>query len=187
MDQNEVAVAFDIVLEEIEDVIEVLNNEGAQAFQSGKYDIAKDLIDKGSQMTAFREKVSDLRKEWTNIFANVARGTVRKRGRKVTAKLKRGLRTPEDAFREPILKAIVELGGSAPMAVVLEKVEQLMKGTLNAYDRQSVSSYPHQPRWRNTAQWTRNAMVREGLLSSDSERGIWEITDAGRRWLAAVK
>jgi hypothetical protein len=32
MDQNEVAVAFDIVLEEIEDVIERLNNEGAQAF-----------------------------------------------------------------------------------------------------------------------------------------------------------
>jgi hypothetical protein len=36
MDRNEVAVAFDIVLEEIENAIAVLNQQGAQAFQSGK-------------------------------------------------------------------------------------------------------------------------------------------------------
>jgi hypothetical protein len=69
MDQNEVAIAFDIVLEEIENAIAALNQEGAQAFQSGKYDVASDLMEKGSQMAAFRSKVKDLQKEWLNIFA----------------------------------------------------------------------------------------------------------------------
>ncbi|RMH13146.1 MAG: hypothetical protein D6698_14360, partial [Gammaproteobacteria bacterium] len=37
--------------------------------------------------------------------------------------------------------------------------------------------------WRNTAQWCRNTMVREGLMKSDSPYGIWEITEAGRKYL----
>lgn len=59
MDQNEVAIAFDIVLEEIENAIAALNQEGAQAFQCGKYDLARELMEKGSQMTAFRTRVVD--------------------------------------------------------------------------------------------------------------------------------
>jgi hypothetical protein len=187
MDQNEVAIAFDIVLEEIENAIEALNQQGAQAFQSGKYEEAKELMEKGSQMTAFREKVNELQKEWSNIFTTVTRGKVRKRrSRKVAERLKRGLRTPEDAFRIPILQAIVELSRSAAMTNVLDRVEGLMKGQLNTYDRQLLPSEPNQPRWRNTAQWARNAMVREGLLSSDSPKGVWKITEAGRRWLTAT-
>ena len=37
-------------------------------------------------------------------------------------------------------------------------------------------------RWRNTAQWTRNTMVNEGLLAKDSPWGIWEITEKGRKF-----
>jgi len=38
-------------------------------------------------------------------------------------------------------------------------------------------------RWRNTARWARQWLVREGLLTSDSPRGVWEITEAGRAHL----
>ncbi len=185
MDQNEVAIAFDILLEEIENAIAALNQQGAEAFQSGKYDVARDLMEKGSQMAAFRSKVNDLQKEWINIFATVTPPKVRKRSRKVAERLKRGLRTPEDAFRVPILQSLIESGGSAAMADVLDKVGAIMRSKLNAYDRSSLPSDPTQTRWRNTAQWARNAMVREGLMSSDSPRGIWEITEAGRQWLVA--
>lgn len=157
MDQNEVAVAFDIVLEEIENAIAALNREGAQAFQVGKYDVARELMEKGSQMTAFRTKVADLQKEWLNIFAAITPSRVRRRSRKVAERLKRGLRTPEDEFRIPILQSLVELGGSAPMTEVLDRVERKMKDLLNAYDRLPLPSDPTQIRWRNTAQWARNA------------------------------
>ena len=93
------------------------------------------------------------------------------------------MRTREDAFRAPILKALVHLGGSAPMTEVLDRVGDVMEGQLNEYDRSPLPTTPGSPRWRNTAQWARNAMVREGLLSSASPRGTWDITEAGERWL----
>jgi predicted transcriptional regulator len=31
--------------------------------------------------------------------------------------------------------------------------------------------------------WARNEMVKEGLLSSKSAYGVWEITNEGRKWL----
>ncbi len=183
MYQNEVAVAFDIVLEEIENAIVVLNRQGAQAFERGHYEEARDLMEKGLQMTIFRSKVKDLQKEWLNIFASFIPQKPRKQKSLRSKKLQKGLRTPEDEFRIPILQSLVEFGGSAPMNSVLDKVEKLMGNKLNDYDLQTLPSDPTIPRWRNTAQWARSAMVKEGLLSSTSPRGIWEITDAGRTFL----
>ena len=86
-----------------------------------------------------------------------------------------------------ILEALEVMGGSGPMGQVLDLVGEKMKSQLNGFDRQPLPSTPKHPRWRNTAQWTRNDMVKEGLLSSASPFGIWEITPAGRRWLAQAK
>lgn len=187
MYKDEVAVAFDMVLEEIENAIAALNREGAQAFEGGKYDIARDLMEKGSQMTAFRDRAKDLQKEWLNIFAAVVPSKPRKPKAPRYKKLQQGLRTPEDEFRIPILQALVELGGTAPVNDVLVKVETWTSHKLNTYDRQSLPSDPTIPRWRNTAQWARAAMVKEGLLSSNSPRGVWEITDSGREFLERHK
>ncbi|MBI4762804.1 MAG: winged helix-turn-helix domain-containing protein [Chloroflexota bacterium] len=187
MHQNEVVVAFDIVLEEIENAIAALNRDGAQAFEGGKYEIARDLMEKGSQMTAFRDRVKDLQKEWLNIFAAAVHQKVQRQKVPRHKKLQHGLRTPEDEFRVPILQSLVDLGESAFMNDVLDEVEKLMSHKLNAYDRQTLPSDPAIPRWRNTAQWARAAMVKEGLLSSTSPRGVWEITDSGRKFLEQYK
>ena len=179
--EDEVIRAFDIVLEEVEDAIEELNQAGAKAFQKGDYDRARKLMDQGSQLTTFREKVNELQKEWGSI----ARKRKRKGDEKPLKRLERGLRTREDAFRIPILQALVQMNGSAEMSKVLDKVGELMQDQLNEYDRSPLPSTPDSPRWRNTAQWARNAMVKEGLLASDSPRGTWEITKQGRQWLKA--
>jgi hypothetical protein len=99
------------------------------------------------------------------------------------ARLARGLRTPESAFVLPILRALEELGGSAPMQHVLEKVGEAMEGQIRDVDRQSLKSDPGLPRWNNTAQWARNTMVVDGLLKNDSPRGVWEIAAAGKEHL----
>jgi hypothetical protein len=93
------------------------------------------------------------------------------------------LLTPEDAFRRPVLEALVELSGSAPVGKVLDRVEQKMKGVLNEYDRKPLPSDPRSIRWRNTAKWCRSTLAREGLMKSDSPHGIWEISEQGRKWL----
>ena len=52
---------------------------------------------------------------------------------------------------------------------------------LGTSERTGVSTASR--RWRNAAQWARNSMIHEGLLKADSPRGVWEISDQGRRAL----
>ena len=181
MDRNEVSAAFEIVLEEVETVVDSLNLDGAGAFQKGDYDTARGLIEIATKLAEFRGKVRGLQKEWENLFST--RIPHKPRRRKRTSRLDRGLRTPEDAFRRPILETLIELGRSASVGKVLDRVEEKMKAILNTYDRQPLPSEPHTIRWRNNAQWCRNTMVQEGLLKADSPRGIWEISDKGREAL----
>ena len=183
VDKNEVNEAFEILLEEIEAVANALNEEGAQAFRAGDYNKAKSAIEEATRLAEFREKVKGLQKEWVGLFALEPRARKEKGRRRSRARLPRGLRTPEDAFRRPIMETLVELGGSAPIGEVLNRVEQKMKGVLNEYDHEPLPSDPRSVRWRNTAQWCRNTLVREGLMKGDSPHGVWEISDAGRKWL----
>jgi restriction system protein len=92
------------------------------------------------------------------------------------------LRTPNEKYVIPILESIIELGGRADMRDVLKLVHDKMKNILNSYDYEPLPSDPKLIRWRNTAQWTRNTMVNEGLLAKDSPWGIWEITEKGRKF-----
>jgi len=185
MKKNEVNTAFEILLEEIESVVNGLNQEGELAFKEQDYEKAKMVIEYATRLTSFRDKVKELQKEWENIFVDkLPRNISRRKGLK---KLKRGLRTTEDEFRIPILESIVELGGKAEMKEVLKRVEDKMSHKLNQYDLERLPSNTSQKRWENTAQWCRNTLVTEGLLSHDSPRGIWEITLEGRRYLEKHK
>ncbi len=179
MNKNEVNIAFEILLEEIEEVFNIISQEGETAFKKQDFEKAKKLIENGERLRNFREKVKTLQEEWKNIFST----TIQKVKRKERGRLKRGLRTPESEFILPILQSLVELGGKAEMKAVLDKVYEKMKSILNTYDLQPLKSNPTSKRWQNTAQWARNTMVDEGLLKSNSPRGIWEITEKGRKSL----
>jgi hypothetical protein len=91
-----------------------------------------------------------------------------------------GRRTPQEAFRRPILEAVVELGGKARVPEVLRHVEQKMEGKLTRVDHSKTKS--GLPRWQVYARWLRMRLVHEGLLSG-GERGYWEITAEGRAFL----
>ena len=181
MDKNEVNSAFEILLEEIENVVESLNQEGEKAFKGQNYEKLRVFIANAEGLSTFRGKVRELQKEWRNVFTGKIPGRIKKR--KSYKKLQKGLRTPDDNFRIPILESLNELGGKAEMNEVLKKVSEKLKDKLNKYDMQKLASNPSQKRWENTAQWCRNAMVKEGLLSSDSPRGTWEITSEGKKYL----
>jgi restriction endonuclease Mrr len=74
------------------------------------------------------------------------------------------------------------MGGRGQTSKVVERVGEMMDSQLNKWDRQMLAS-GEDIRWRNRAQWARNAMVKDGLLASDSPRGIWEITEKGHQVL----
>lgn len=101
-------------------------------------------------------------------------------------KLSKGKRTPRQAFRIPILEALIELGGKGKTDEILKKVESKMKNILKSVDYEKLPSGV-EIRWRNTAQWERYVMVQDGLLRSDSPIGIWEITEKGRSFFKENK
>ncbi len=183
MDRNEVRIAFEILLEEIEAVANGVNDAGARAFQKGDYEEARKAIELGTRLAEFRAKVKALLGEWANLSVAPVTRTAPKKRKRTLQKLQRGVRTPEDAFRRPILEALAELGGKGTVDEVLRLVEEKMKDVLNPYDWKPLPSDPKMIRWRNTAQWCRNAMAREGFLKPDSPRGIWEISERGREVL----
>lgn len=90
--------------------------------------------------------------------------------------------SPRDIYRRPILRALVSLGGRGPTGQVLERVQQSLKNNLRPADLEELPS-KQRLRWQENAEWERYHMVKEGLLARGSPRGIWEITDEGRRLL----
>jgi restriction system protein len=189
IDKNGVMVAFEMLLDEIETVIESINEDGADAFQRGDYEAVTELQDNVNKIVPFREKVKDLQKEWSQLLLKSLAQNQRTSTKPQCddGRLPHGMRTPEDAFRQPLLEALVELGGSANIGDILKIVYEKLKDRLNKYDYQRLNSPPHEIRWRNTTKWCRNTLVKEGLLSSTSPWGIWEITEAGRLELGRIK
>lgn len=191
-----VLAAFEMLLEEVEAEIEQINEAGAQAFQRRDYAGAQDAGKMGETITDFRSRVDGLRQEWISLTHGVRHaaptkpartpakeersGTVTRRN---LGHLPRGLKTPEEEYRIPILQTLVEMGGAGRVSDVLQRVHTRMKAVLNDHDHQPLRSNPNTPRWYNTAQWARNTMAREGLLKEDSPHGVWEISDKGRRAL----
>lgn len=99
--------------------------------------------------------------------------------------LAQGKRTHEHAFRVPILTAIEERGGRAEVGELMEAIYRIMKDSFNEHDLEDTPNSRGEPRWSNNARFCRQVMINKGWLRSGSPRGVWEITDAGRRWLAA--
>lgn len=183
MPNEDVISAFEILVDEIDDIVSGLNHEGAQLIALGKYDEARALIGKIEAINTIREQIAALSGRWRNLGLKPSQKPVDQKQpvqRKMNKMLKQGLRTPNEAFLTPILQALVQLGGSCRVKDVLDRVEEIMSNQLNKYDYQSIPSNPNIIRWQNNAQWARLKLVQEGLLASDSPRGIWEITEAGR-------
>lgn len=181
-----VSSAFEILLEEIEAEIDFVNNIGSKAFEGRVYERAKEALERAGTLTSFRDRVAAMRKEWDGLAAAAERQEDEETrvARRNLRKLRKGLRTPEAAYYHPILMVLERMGGSGKVADVLEQVKQIMKPVLKDVDYEPLASSPDNPRWRNAAQWARNSMIQEGLLKADSPRGVWEITEAGRRAIA---
>src|SRR5262249_50312095 len=90
--------------------------------------------------------------------------------------------TPTKAYWRPLLQTLVELGGRGRRERVTAIVGEKMKEILTRADRGRLPTSNY-IRWENRVAWQASNMRRDGIMKDDSPRGIWEITDAGRKWL----
>jgi hypothetical protein len=174
--------AYDLLLEELARAQEEVNRAGATAFAAGDHAGAASALARARELSERRVELAAWAERLRVLVAPAAEPPPETRAH-VRGKLPKGLKTPQDAYRRPILSALVTKGGSAEMSAVLERVYAEMKSGLNEYDLAPMPSDPHMPRWRNTAQWCRNAMRKEGLIAADSPHGVWEISEKGREWV----
>jgi len=184
MKAKDVVPNIDSLLEAVDSVILGLNEAGAQLFKQGKYDQARALLAKVESISGFRGKVLCLEDDWKALDVPIIKKRSHPSKKKAASgpskPLPKGLKTSHEDFCFPVLEALDRLGGSGNIQDVLRIVEEILSGQLNKYDYQALPSDSNSVRWKNTASWERYKMVQEGLLAADSQRGVWEITDAGR-------
>lgn len=195
---DEVGDALGLTIEVLADSIGDMKAATAQALDDSRYDTVRRATDRLEELETFLTKVRALHDEWMNSagFGGPAVSPpiedkeraepghpTDEQTRTYHGRVARGTRTPEPAFRRPLLEVLVDAGGSLPTSEALDRVGEHMGDHLNDVDRQTLPSDPRQVRWRNTAQWSRNILADEGYIDR-SVRGVWRITDAGREWLA---
>jgi len=141
----------------------------------------------------------DRARRWSETLSGLAQGVkalargyhgaesrLAQRKRRFLGRLDAGLVTHRRAFRQPILQALADLGGSATAEEALVRVAALMTDVLQPVDFQPVPSRPHVPRWRNAAHSCRGELLAEGLLERSAPRGVWRLSPAGRDALRAA-
>ena len=84
---------------------------------------------------------------------------------------------PQKEFREPLLLAVYELGGSAQVRELRLILRDRMKSRLLPGDFEHVSGGVE--RWWNAACWMRHDLVNEGYFRKGSPRGVWELSEKG--------
>jgi len=102
---------------------------------------------------------------------------------KSTAELlkEEGALLPESEYWIPILEILVTRKGAARGRDVIDALEARLGKQLTARDHDVLEM--GEVRWRNRARFARLRMKEQGLISDQSPRGIWEITEKGRRFL----
>lgn len=106
-------------------------------------------------------------------------------GQRRKARAAPGSILPEREYWRPILSILEEAGGSAPASTVIDALESRLEGRITDQDRERLAM--GELRWRNRARFARLRMIERGLLSGESHRGVWEITDAGRDYLERLR
>ena len=184
--KDQVSEALELLIGGITQVERNVSHQADAARKKHNYGAAKRLQGIVTKIAKFKQRVTGLQADWASTTATMHRRAAKPRHTR-KSRLGPGLRTPEREFRKPILEALVELGGKAPVTEVLNRVGEKMKAVLTEYDYKPLPSDPKSIRWHCTAQWCRKKLVLEGLMKSDTPRGIWEISDLGREALRNEK
>lgn len=89
-------------------------------------------------------------------------------------------KTPQSAYREPILEILMENGGHADRPNVLRALEEAMKSHFTDADKSDIKSGAI--RWQKTAEWEVRTMRELGLIKpvDETPRGVWALTQKGR-------
>jgi len=161
-------------------VIDERTEKLAEALEAFKYEL--EIIELKTFVRENAEKVHIHMFEPIHALKRLAERTGKKES---GTRARTGEITSQADYTRPILESLIEMGGSGRMFSVLGMVLQKMKDKMTSKDLEKLPTGPG-VRWKNKAQWERQRLKTEGYLKKDSPRGIWEITDEGRRYCESL-
>ena len=94
---------------------------------------------------------------------------------------RKGELLPLDRYRLPLLRALIEGGGSLPARDAVDAVGAALAADLASADQDQLQNGA--PRWRDRVHHARLRLTAQGLIARDGPWGVWSITDEGRRSL----
>ncbi|MFC1583335.1 hypothetical protein ACFL4U_01495 [Candidatus Neomarinimicrobiota bacterium] len=97
-------------------------------------------------------------------------------GKKIRRKRSNLPCTDRVVYREYIIQILKDHGGSVRGRVVLEAIDQIHHDKFLEGDLE-IRQDGHTIAWRNNVCWERNDMRKEGIIRSDSPRGVWELSE----------
>lgn len=142
-----------------------LNQVASQRMAKGDYATAERLAGKGKEIRQFQLEIAALSKRWNALSSG------RERSHK-------NLIMPLWSYYQPILQALVQLGGECRRIALEGQLEKSMDRLLQAGDREPMAR--GRERWRVMVQRARKPLVSEGWIE-DRSGPAWRITDTGRR------
>ena len=107
--------------------------------------------------------------------------------RPIIQRIREGI-TRREAYRDPVLKAVLNLGGSASRVAALNEVKKLMDPELTPLDKQDIDSGGC-PRWQKAAEYMLHGLRQNGLFKPvrESGHGNWVLTEAGKAAARTVR
>jgi len=124
--QAGVQAALEMAGEELDRLIENVRAEGAKVYVAGDYKAFARLDRQREALEAFRQRFIVVLQEWGRLWRGGGAG--RKRKSADVERARQGELLPEREYVFPILRALRDAGGSAPVHQVLAAVEREVQG-----------------------------------------------------------
>jgi hypothetical protein len=109
------------------------------------------------------------------------KGSSKKKKSSSSTRVPAGSILPEDQYEMPLLRALVDAGGSAASRDIVDAVGRQLDGLLKDIDRETLKSGA--VRWENRIQFVRLKLIERGWMEKDTPRGVWAISAEGRKQL----
>jgi len=179
MMSDTVITSFDTLIASLEAQRDDISTQIATHAAKGHFDEVIALGKQGHAVDEMRNQLLQLRQSWQTTFGTATPV-------KSFTPPERGIRTPQSTYYRPLLESLIELGGMAEPKEVLPRVYAKVQHILTDYDHEQLPSDPRKIRWRTATRFASHELRVQGLLTN-SPHGIWEISAAGRRFVAETR
>lgn len=175
---DEEIAAMDVQLREISKAIEKMEKQSVavpDVLRAEKTRLANALGVRAESEQVLNQLTDELDEIVSDLKSRLGRGTSTGAKRKRSKRLLL-IKTEKSVLRKLIIEVLEKKGGSAHKNEILKHMGEKLEGNLLPGDLERLATSKDYV-WQNNTAWERFAMVTDGILKTDSRRGLWELTD----------